>query len=59
MNLKAYSNDEGLELPLFSRQCKNKTEAKKAILHNPWAFRVSRITFKGKHYGMREVYTWK
>lgn len=58
MNLYAHSNDEGAEFPLFSRQCKNKAEAKKAILMNPWAFRVSRITFKGKQYTIKEVYKW-
>ncbi len=59
MNLYAYSNDEGMELPLFTRKCNNKTEAKKAIVHNPWAFRVARIRFKGKDYTMKEVYLWK
>lgn len=59
MNLKAYSNDEGLELPLFSRQCNNKEEAKKAIVHNPWAFRVSYVVFKNKKYTMKEVYVWE
>lgn len=59
MNLFAHSNDEGMELPLFCRQCRNKKEAKKEILYNPWSFRVSRVTFKGKHYEMKEVYLWK
>ena len=58
MNLKAYSQDEGLELPLFVRQCKNKQEAKKAILMNSRAFRISYVLFKGKRYEMKEVYKW-
>lgn len=59
MNLFVYSNDEGAEFPLFSRKCKNKSEAKKAVVHNPWAFRIAKIIFKGKHYTMKEVYSWE
>lgn len=59
MNLKAYSNEEGLETPLFARQCNNKSDAKKVILYNPWAFRISWILFKSKRYEMKEVYLWK
>lgn len=59
MNLKTYSNDEGAEFPLFARQCKNKIEAKKMVLNNPMAYRISYLIFKNKRYEMREVYKWK
>lgn len=59
MNLYAHADkSEGLEVPLFSRQCKNKSEAKKMVVNHHWAFRVDYVIFKNKRYEMKEVYTW-
>lgn len=59
MNLSAHAHpSEKLGCPLFCRNAKNKSEAKKMVLHNPWAFRVGYVIFKNKRYEIKEVYKW-
>lgn len=55
MNLMAYDEKGNA---LFMRNCKDKDEARKAVMFNPWAFRVVEVRFKGKKYPIKEVREW-
>lgn len=56
MNLITYND---IDLPLFARQCRDKYDAKKMIMNNTLAYKVSYVIFKNKRYTIKEVYKWE
>lgn len=56
MNLHAYDENQ---LELFCRNCKNKYEAKRAILNGWKSALVEYVIYKNKRYSIKEIYQWK
>jgi hypothetical protein len=44
---------------LFMRNCRDKDEARKEVMFNPWAFKVVEVRFKGKKYPIADVRAWE
>lgn len=55
MNLICYDEDDA---PLFARHCKNKSDARKAIVFGYELARIVYVIFKNKRYEIKEVYGW-